>query len=616
MFKHKKIVTLLILTAMLLTLLPTAGFAETLASPDAAAETVIEDAALVENNTDSTTPEKDGSAADTDLPANEQPDTETPADNSDNESAEEGGAEADNQTTQNKEDAKTDTEAAAELPQVLAASETRELTIYHILTTDGKPKNADNFIYEYKVEHLTYPAGYKFESIENIVAGKVSNLAWSSYWTAPQSNWEFTSYEAAFPDLTMPTYDTNIELYYKLDVNTDDIRYSVPTGNFYQIMIDDKNPRHAFCLNKDLINPANRKNIPYKKAVPFTDVAENYSTVSEELISNILLVGYPCDALGLLEQYGISDTYAESLTQDVIWFVLNQSGSSIEDPFAQAIYKEAKRLTDEKITITYEALSLGDGLTSLHFIEQENGVFATQPVSIQGYHDQYIGTVALSLPNTMAVYSADGKILDPAQLPVNTPLVFTSSMEPMVRSIAAEEHVYNLPNQLWFYEAHITGYTDKVDTGKIALSKGFQNLLAYDFTINTITASFPVTVTTKAAPIEPADPVDPTPVDPDNNSGGNDTPDTPSTPSEPAAPAETLLPDENTPLAPAPEIAPEGEAEVTLDEEPVPLAPAAPISDNPKTGHPTNGIFILQICLLLAAAALLLKDLRQYKKAQ
>ena len=55
---------------------------------------------------------------------------------------------------------------------------------------------------------------------------------------------------------------------------------------------------------------------------------------------------------------------------------------------------------------------------------------------------------------------------------------------------------------------------------------------------------------------------------------------------------------------------------MTLDEEPVPLAPAAPVSDNPKTGHSVNVIFILQACLLLAAAALLLNDLRQYKKAQ
>ena len=100
MLKHKKIVTLSILTDMLLTLLPTVGFAETLVSSDAA-ETVIED------STDATIPEKDGS--------------ETPVDNPDKENAEEGDTEADNQATRNKKDAEADMEPAAAAPQLLKA---------------------------------------------------------------------------------------------------------------------------------------------------------------------------------------------------------------------------------------------------------------------------------------------------------------------------------------------------------------------------------------------------------------------------------------------------------------------------------------------------------------
>lgn len=609
MFKHKKIVTLLILTAMLLTLLPTAGFAETLASPDAAAGTVIEDAAPVENNTDSTTPEKDGSATDTDLPANEQPDTETPADNSDNESAEEGGTEADNQTTQNKEDAETDMEAAAEVPQVLAASETRELTIYHILTTDGEPlpdddafKKNDRYVYSYKMSALSYPVGYTFD-IAQLTKNNIS-------WQTPQPEWVLTKHTELS---TMPAYNAAIKLYYKLNTGTDEVRYTTPGDNPFQIRIDG---RSAFCLNERLANPAGYKNVPYYAPIAFSKWPD-YTSDTETLLKNILLVGYPCDAFGLQAKYNLSNTSAEFYTQNAFWTAINQLDEKNLSGYDQEVFDLAKTLSSQNDPLVFSNLTLANDIKHLNFIEQEDGSFKTEPIVITGYHADYNGPIALDLPNTMAVYTESGQQLDPAQIPANTSVIFTSITNPTLKALSAS-YKYNTPKDIFYYKAYIKGFhTDNSDI--ISMAKGFQDLFAYDIDAHTITASFPVTVTTKAAPIEPADPVDPTPVVPDNNgggSGGNDTPDTPSTPSEPAAPAETLLPDENTPLAPAPEIAPEGEAEVTLDEEPVPLAPAAPISDNPKTGHPTNGIFILQICLLLAAAALLLKDLRQYKKAQ
>lgn len=641
MFKHKKIVSILILAAMLLTLLPTAGFAETLDIPGDTTE-IVGGGSTTTEPTEETTPNITDTESGSDQGDPDTTDTDNTHNNGDSDAGNTGntvtegneGTEEDDVEKDEiiQEDVKEDTAVigtAALLSAKMEKAAQHELTLYHILTTDGKPaeKGDANYIYEYKIEHLLYEEGYKFPSFENMVNGTLENLPWEKYWQAPQSNWVLTDYKAAFNNLTMPVYNTNIELYYKLDVDPADVRYSVYVDSF-QIMVDDQNPRHAFCLDHDRINPATYTNIPYKPSIPFSKVADQYNSVSEKLITNVLLVGYPCDALGLQEQYNLPNADAEFITQLVIWDILNNTDAGIKYGFGKAIYDAAKNLTDNDIIIDYKDLALADGLTSLHFIEQDNGVFATEPVSIQGYNDQYSGTITLSLPNTMKVYTTEGAILDPAQLPINEPIIFTSSTKPTIQSIDAN-YTYHTPNELYFYEAYIQNCPwTEADNAYISNINRFQNLVAYDINTNTIETSFPITVSIKATPLEPSvpTPVDPEPTPtPDNNGGGGDyTPDTPSTPDEPNTPStpvepavpETIIPDETTPLAPAPEIVPETEAEVTLDEEPVPLAPAAPVSDNPKTGHLVNVIFILQACLLLAAAALLLNDLRQYKKAQ
>lgn len=627
MFKHKKIVSILILAAMLLTLLPTAGFAETLDVPGDATE-IVGGGSTTTEPTEETTPDITDTESGSDQGDPNVTDTDNTHNNGDsdadntgntvtegNEGTEEDDVEKDEII---QEEAKEDTAiigTAALLSAKMEKPKTYKLEVTHeLLDENGKLVNARLTKHQVAVGTELDPKAYDIQLFDTEIR-----------------DWKLNTED--FNEKVMPNSNLSITLKYTM-VNP--VYSQSPASDSSIYLIDTFS---AYCYNEALAAPR-MKGIPYHSRVPYS----GQEGKDADLIRAILLAGYPYDAFGLRAQYGaqyeaesgypFTDTVAKLFTQYALWEALG-SEHSAQAPYTNAILAKAYEIKGQE----YKPgeLHLSTESEKLNFIEQEDGSFATEAVTLYGYD----GTFSLTYPDGIQIYDAvtGNEIVAGEELTTHHSLIFKSAAEPDTTQSVSANYTYRYPGNIWFYEAFSNGFRDAVDQG-LAPSTGdyanilqYQNLLAFEDVKDTVTASFPITVSIKATPLEPSvpTPVDPEPTPtPDNNGGGGGgdyTPDTPSTPDEPNTPntpsapvepavPETIIPDETTPLAPAPEIVPETEAEVTLDEEPVPLAPAAPVSDNPKTGHSVNVIFILQACLLLAAAALLLNDLRQYKKAQ
>ena len=668
MIRHKKLVSILIMAAMLLTLLPTAGFAEELSGPQSTTQLTggnNDGNSSADNNSGSNSSTDSSSSSNSSTDSNSSSDSSADSNSGSNSSTDNNSGS--NSSTDNNNDSNSsadnnngsnsstdnnsgsnglpgnnngsnglpgDNNGSNGLPgdnngltanmssAKNAASplnqNTRELTIYHILTTDGAAPSgldsenftkSDNYIFHYKVEHLSYKAGYVF-NIEQLTAS-------DKYWQAPQSNWKLTGHTKLD---TMPAdYSANIKLYYQFQPTETDFVYSDDSSLGSSIRIEGL---IAFCLNKDLINPSAYKQIPYKLQPDFSTSGIDSDT--QALLRNILLVGYPCDALGLQKKYAnLPPAVLEDATQQAVWAALDKTPSLATEPYAKEVYATALALQKEELTITFDALKLADGLEQIVFTEQEDGTFTTAPFTLQGYYDGYTGPVSLaSLPASISVYTVDGENLVPVKsleaIAIDKPLVFQSAVKPTLQEFTAA-YAYRTPT-LYFYEAYLTGYISN-DTTHVANGKGFQNLLAFDTTTHNVSTTFPITVTETTQP--PATTPQPTPTptpDPEvpGDGGGDYTPDTPSTPN--TTPTETIIPDEAAPLAPAPEVTLIQETvepeEVIIADDPVPQAPAAPVSDNPKTGHHFNFIWLVQMTLLLSALALLLNDVLKYQHAK
>lgn len=602
MFKHKKLASIFILAAMLLTLLPTAGFAEELESSAPSSEvTDISTAPTIADtddrlavDTDAPTPPSDfvtGSApADTDSTENDQDNNDSHSDSSqadsnivvdsgDNSNTSNSAnpplLEEENNDNREADIKKTDQQTLTIKASNMFKSPAQELTINHILTTEG---SKDSTLI---VKEATTTADLPAEGIVDELYAK---------------NHAVTATDWVYNTFSYDAHSAALDIYYKpadlIILNQEESQI------FYFKMQSDGN--NAYCYNENKKNPKQLDNTTqayYKQPVPFAG-QENVDKAA--LIRAIIHVGYPYDALGLSARYNMSPFAAIYNTQTAIYIALGQiSEENLNgglNPYLSDLLKTAQAVATGSITISPGQLILADN-DSLHFVEQEDGIFTTEPVIFQGY----TGTFSLDLPENIAVYDATDleTALSPESLSTDKQYVFKSTTLPVALAEISSSYTYHYPNNIYYYEA---------------FNPEFQNLVGFEDATKSITASFPITVTELDKPVIPILPIDP--IDPGNGGGGDYTPDTPSTPSEPTPPAETIIEEDTTPLAEAPEMTPSVEVpaeEVTLAEDPVPLAPAAPTSDNPKTGHPVHVIFILQVCLLLAAGALLLNDVRQYK---
>lgn len=611
MFKHKKIVTILVLTAMLLTLLPAAGFAETSETTGAAAEIVDNNTATEDVTpdptegeiTDATDTADHSDQENTDITDQEDADDSANDEITTDDTVTEGSENAQDEAVKDEiagnalENDMAFAGASAVLGANVEKAKTYCLDVEHqLLDDDGNLINV------------------RFTT-EQVPAGAILNPQELSI---HEKDWELS------PDnviVYMPPQNFKLILKYNM---LDPVYSQKADGS----AIYNVNGLPAYCYNRLLAGPLD--GIPYHKGVKYAG-QENQNT---DLVLAVLLAGYPYDAFGLRAQYHItSDFAAETYTQMALWAILNneQINEESDDDYYCALIKKAHEIAGKPYNPG--ELHLSTESEKLNFVEQKDGSFATEAVTLYGYD----GTFSLTLPDGIQIYDAttNAIIVSDENLTTHHRLIFKSAAEPDTTQSISAHYTYRYPSNIWYYEAFSNGLYDAVNNGAPPKpntpyygTTQYQNLLAFEDTEGTIETSFPITVTIKSTPLEPSVPTPVDPVDPDNNGGGGDytpdtpdsptVPDTPNTPLEPSKPAETIIPDESTPLAPAPEIAPEPEAEVevTLDEEPVPLAQTAPISDNPKTGHSVNVIFIIQVCLLLAAAALLLNDLRQYKKAQ
>ncbi len=642
MIRHKKLVSILIMAAMLLTLLPTAGFAEELSGPQSTTQLTggnddgnssadnnsgsnsstdnnsgSDSSTDSNNDSNSSTDNNSGSNSSTDNNSGNNGSTDSNSSNSSTDGNNGSNSSTDNNSGSNSStdnnsgsNSSTDNNGSSNgLPGNNNGSnglpgknsfignnnndntKTYSLTVAHHLMHDGSLVN---------VRFTTTPLAAGEEILPKDFA--INEAGWKLVTTASLGQ--------------MPSGQKEVRLEYEI-ADPEDISYTEATSGLATLYRIDN--LYAYCYNQHLVGPT-KANLPYHRFEDYNGQEDK----NEALIRAILLVGYPYDAYGLRAEYGITDDrIAQSATQHILWSVLESSSANFDNEYMQALLKKAQEIVDQPYTPG--ELYLSTGTNSLNFTEQSDGTFATAPVTLYGYD----GNFTLDLPENITLYDAtsDTPIGSDAQLTTQQRLVFKSALKPDTTATIAVSYSYHYPKAIKYYKSYSSGAKAAIENSSHNSSadntyssvEEYQNLLAFEDALGTSTTTFPITVTETTQP--PATTPQPTPTpDPEvpGDGGGDYTPDTPSTPN--TTPTETIIPDEAAPLAPAPEVTLIQETvepeEVIIADDPVPQAPAAPVSDNPKTGHHFNFIWLVQMTLLLSALALLLNDVLKYQHAK
>ena len=172
-------------------------------------------------------------------------------------------------------------------------------------------------------------------------------------------------------------------------------------NGFYYVIEDDGSKEIVYCYNHDLKQPSMYGTSGYTKYDYFSSDIKIISSEVKSQIAAILYAGYPNDALGLMEKFGISEDDARTNTQDAIWSLTsgNHHNNITPNTYLNALYHYAE-VEQGEYGGTGNVL-LDDNVT----LTEKNGVWKSNTLSVGG---DYTGSISISnLPVNVKIYDAE-----------------------------------------------------------------------------------------------------------------------------------------------------------------------------------------------------------------
>lgn len=247
-------------------------------------------------------------------------------------------------------------------------------------------------------------------------------------------------------------------------------------NGFFYVIEDDGSKEIVYCYNHDLNQPSSNGTSGYKKYDYFSTEINTVNSEVKSEIAAILYAGYPNNALGFMEEFGISEDEAREYTQDAIWSLTNgndHTNSNISrNSYLHALYfyaeKEQGKYGDTG------SVSISDDVV----LTQVNGVWKSNILTIAG---DYTGAITFNdLPENITIYDARTNNVINSSVNVGDSIYIVYSGE--VEGNFSEILTYNYETtDVRFYKSADNTYQDMIGSkitsneGKISISAENEN---------------------------------------------------------------------------------------------------------------------------------------------
>ena len=245
---------------------------------------------------------------------------------------------------------------------------------------------------------------------------------------------------------------------------------------FFYVIEGDGSKEIVYCYNHDLNQPSSNGTSGYKKYDYFSTEINTVNSEVKSEIAAILYAGYPNNALGFMEEFGVSEDEAREYTQDAIWSLTNgndHTNSNISrNSYLHALYFYAEK--EEGKYGDTGSVSISDDVV----LTQVNGVWKSNILTIAG---DYTGAITFNdLPENITIYDARTNNVINSSVNVGDSIYIVYSGE--VEGNFSEILTYNYETtDVRFYKSADNTYQDMIGSkitsneGKISISAENEN---------------------------------------------------------------------------------------------------------------------------------------------
>lgn len=240
--------------------------------------------------------------------------------------------------------------------------------------------------------------------------------------------------------------------------------YNDPNHNGHFFYYKDGVPITVYCYHHERLQPSMEGTSGYRRYDYFSPEAEEpHPPVTKEMVATILYLGYPANATGLMEYWGIGEYPAIDAVQSAVWAVvkgdrtdwlkdykyeydLQYYGQNPESPYFNKIRNLGSVQMKEKLNAR----------------QQPDGSYRTEKVRVEG---DFTGTFWFTnLPGDMKVYDAktDTEITKEQRLSVQDEIYFTYTGMQKSEDFSLE-YQYDT-HEVFYLRTDDTRYQDMVGT--------------------------------------------------------------------------------------------------------------------------------------------------------
>ena len=247
-------------------------------------------------------------------------------------------------------------------------------------------------------------------------------------------------------------------------------------SGFFYLIENDGSKKVIYCYNQYLKQPSSNGTSGYKKYDYFSPEITTVNSEIKSEIAAILYAGYPNDALGYIDEFGISESEARQYTQDAIWSLTNGNDHT-DSNISRNTYLHALYFYAEKENGTYG--ETGDVVIDSDILLNEvDGVWKSDVLTIDG---SYTGEISFkNLPENISIYDAKTNEAINSTVKVGDSIYIVYSGAIQDELSATLNYEYNTTNTVFYKSADssyqdMIGFEQKLNQGNISISAKNQN---------------------------------------------------------------------------------------------------------------------------------------------
>ncbi|WP_133015314.1 Cna B-type domain-containing protein [Clostridium cuniculi] len=255
--------------------------------------------------------------------------------------------------------------------------------------------------------------------------------------------------------------------------------YNDKDNNGWYYIIENGVKKTVYCYQQNKIQPSINGTSGYSKVDFFSsDVTEPTSKVTKEMIATLLYLGFPSNATGLQEEWGIDDSRADYLTQQTIWdFIKGNVVTYLKDTAYEYDLSYYAGSPDSPYFEKYGYN--GDVIIDNDVVLNEvDGVWKSDTLAIGG---NYNGEISFNnLPENVKVYDASTNIEINSTVKVGDSIYIVYSGIVQDDFLATVGYEYSTTSTVYYKAADSTyqdmiGFEEILNQGNISISAKNQN---------------------------------------------------------------------------------------------------------------------------------------------